>query len=159
MLCPFCKAMNTRVSDSRLQLSNNQIKRRRECIVCHKRFSTFEQIDLSLPKVVKKDGSREPFTEDKLRDGIQKAFEKRPTSVETFDQLIANVIDAILNEGKREIQSVEIGDIVMQYIRDIDQVAYVRFASVYRSFKDTHEFYDWLSKMGKRVVSDGKDPA
>jgi transcriptional repressor NrdR len=140
MHCPFCAHTETKVIDSRLAGEGRQIRRRRECLSCAERFTTFESAELLLPMVVKGDRSREPFDENKLRGGMQKALEKRPVSREAIDAAVARICHKLLNLGEREVASRSVGDLVMEELRQMDEVAYVRFASVYRSFQDIEAF-------------------
>ena len=140
MYCPFCGDQETKVVDSRLAGDGYQIRRRRECTGCAERFTTFESAELVLPKLVKTDESREPFDEAKLRSGILKATEKRPISSEAIEELISRVIRKVQKMGEREIQSRLLGEIVIEELREIDEIAFVRYASVYRRFQDVEEF-------------------
>ncbi|MEK9713772.1 MAG: transcriptional regulator NrdR [Thalassolituus sp.] len=140
MHCPFCAHQETKVIDSRLVADGEQIRRRRECIQCGERFTTFETAELVMPRVIKQDGTREPFNEDKLRSGIQRALEKRPVSVESVEAAMTHIKQKLRATGEREVASREIGEWVMDELRSLDEVAFVRFASVYRSFKDLEEF-------------------
>jgi len=140
MYCPFCGDQETKVVDSRLAGDGYQIRRRRECTGCAERFTTFESAELVLPKLVKTDESREPFNEAKLRSGILKATEKRPISSEAIEELISRVIRKVQKMGEREIQSRLLGEIVIEELREIDEIAFVRYASVYRRFQDVEEF-------------------
>ena len=140
MFCPFCGNQETKVVDSRLAGDGYQTRRRRECIKCTERFTTFESAELLLPKLIKRDKSREPFDESKLRSGILTATEKRPISIETIEEVISRVIRQVQKLGEREIQSRALGDIVMKELREIDEIAFVRYASVYRRFQDIEEF-------------------
>ena len=140
MYCPFCGDQETKVVDSRLAGDGYQIRRRRECTGCAERFTTFESAELVLPKLVKTDESREPFDETKLRSGILKATEKRPISSEEIEELISRVIRKVQKMGEREIQSRLLGEIVIEELREIDEIAFVRYASVYRRFQDVEEF-------------------
>ena len=147
MKCPFCSSENTRVIDSRPADDNNSIRRRRLCDDCNKRFTTYEMIE-SLPIIViKKDGSRETFDRQKLLTGMLRACEKRPVSIETLDRAISDIETVIQNSLDREVNSDKIGEFVMDKLKDIDEVAYVRFASVYRQFKDINTFMDELNKL------------
>ncbi|TNC92841.1 transcriptional regulator NrdR [Thalassolituus sp.] len=147
MHCPFCAHPDTKVIDSRLVADGEQIRRRRECIQCGERFTTFETAELVMPRVIKQDGTREPFNEDKLRSGIQRALEKRPVSVEAIEAAITHIKQKLRATGEREVQSRNVGEWVMTELRQLDQVAYVRFASVYRSFKDLDEFRAEIEKI------------
>ncbi len=149
MLCPFCQAENTKVIDSRLNLAGNQIRRRRECVSCSARFTTFETVELSMPRVIKRQGYHCAFDEKKLRDGIMKSLEKRAVTIEGFEDLVSRIIYRIRITAEREVASDFVGNIVMEELRKLDEVAYVRFASVYRSFKDVHDFKTVLSELAE----------
>ncbi len=140
MHCPFCNALDTKVIDSRLVSEGNQVRRRRECITCAERFTTFESAELVMPRIVKSNGNREPFDENKLHSGLLKALEKRPVSIEKVDEAINRIKNHLRATGEREVPSHIVGEQVMQELRQLDEVAFVRFASVYRSFKDLNEF-------------------
>jgi len=140
MHCPFCNAVDTKVIDSRLVSEGNQVRRRRECITCAERFTTFEGAELVMPRIVKSNGNREPFDESKLHSGLLKALEKRPVSIEKVDEAINRIKNYLRATGEREVPSRIVGEQVMQELRQLDEVAFVRFASVYRSFKDLNEF-------------------
>lgn len=146
MRCPFCKHDETKVIDSR-NSQDFSIRRRRECLDCNRRFTTYERIEESPIKVIKKDGSRIPFDRNKIRAGIEKACYKRPVSNEQIDQIVADVEAAIYEDGLRELPSRQIGEMVFSALRDLDKVAFVRFASVYREFKDVNDFVDELQPM------------
>ena len=143
MRCPFCKNDETKVIDSR-NSQDFSIRRRRECLDCSRRFTTYERIEESPIKVIKKDGTRVPFDRNRIRAGIEKACYKRPISNEDIDQLVADVEAAIYEDGLRELPSRQIGEMVFSALRDLDKVAFVRFASVYREFKDVNDFVDEL---------------
>jgi transcriptional repressor NrdR len=147
MYCPFCNANDTKVTDSRLIKENNQIRRRRECLICKERFTTYEMAELSMPRVIKRDGSRADFNESKLRAGIMRALEKRPVSLEQVDNAVTHIIQKVRASSEREIASALLGEWVMNELKNLDQVAYVRFASVYRSFQDIKEFRDEISRL------------
>ncbi|OGP86313.1 MAG: transcriptional regulator NrdR [Deltaproteobacteria bacterium RBG_13_65_10] len=147
MRCPFCSESDNKVIDSRLSRDENVIRRRRECERCQRRFTTYERIEEILPLVVKKDGRREPFDRKKIMLGIQKACEKRPVSVDTTEQVVEKLEKRFQESGVKEIPSSGVGEAVMQELHDLDQVAYVRFASVYRSFKDLNEFMAELKEL------------
>ncbi len=149
MHCPFCDATDTKVIDSRLVAGGGQIRRRRECGQCAERFTTYESAELIMPYVVKSDGTREAFNEDKLRSGLKKALEKRPVSPEAIEEALTLLKHRLRATGEREIPSREIGEVVMESLRQLDQVAYVRFASVYRQFQDIREFRDELDRLEK----------
>jgi len=140
MHCPFCSHHETKVIDSRLMAEGEQIRRRRGCMECNERFTTFEVAELLMPKVIKQDGSRQPFDEDKLRAGILRSLEKRPVGVEAIESAISRIKHKLRASGEREVPSQLLGETVMEQLRGLDEVAYVRFASVYRSFKDLNEF-------------------
>ena len=149
MHCPFCNADDTKVIDSRLVADWHQVRRRRECLVCHERFTTFEMAELVMPRVIKSNGVREPFNEDKLRNGIQRALEKRPVSTELIEQSINRIKSNLRATGEREIMSKIIGNLVMEELKSLDKVAYIRFASVYRSFEDIREFGEEIARLEK----------
>ena len=140
MRCPFCHDLENRVVDSRLGKEGDAIRRRRHCEHCGRRFTTYERVEESLPMVVKKDGRREPFERAKIVNGLKRACEKRPVSVDTIETLVDGIERQLQERGDREVSSREIGETVMRELHGLDAVAYVRFASVYRSFRDVHEF-------------------
>ena len=140
MRCPFCGATDTRVVDSRDAGDGSQVRRRRECLDCKERYTTYETAELDLPRIVKRDGRREPFETEKLKSGILHALEKRPVATDQVEKVVDHIRRLSLAYGDREIPANQIGEWVMHQLRDIDQVAYVRFASVYRSFADVQEF-------------------
>ncbi|MGZ6139461.1 MAG: transcriptional regulator NrdR [Myxococcaceae bacterium] len=144
MRCPFCKRDDSKVLDSRESAEGTVTRRRRECLGCHKRFTTYERVEELMPLVVKKDGRREPYDRETLISGLQKAVEKRPVSMEQLELLVAEVESRIVERGEKEVPSSLLGEEVMRRLRALDQVAYVRFASVYRSFRDIEEFMDEL---------------
>jgi transcriptional repressor NrdR len=142
MKCPFCKELDNKVIDSRLSKDGHVIRRRRECLLCERRFTTYERVEETLPVVVKKNGSREPFDRQKIMAGLTKACEKRPISTEVIEE-VADQIERHFQElGEREIRSSDIGEMVMKALYQLDDVAYVRFASVYRQFKDITQFIE-----------------
>jgi transcriptional repressor NrdR len=147
MHCPFCSKDDTKVIDSRLVGEGAQVRRRRECVVCGERFTTYESAELVLPRVIKRDGSRHPFDENKLRNGMQKALEKRPVSVEQLESAIQRIMHGLRATGEREISSKIIGEMIMAELKKLDQVAYVRFASVYRSFQDVNDFREEIQRL------------
>lgn len=149
MHCPFCNAVDTKVIDSRLVADGNQVRRRRECITCAERFTTFETAELVMPRLVKQNGEREPFNEDKLRAGILKALEKRPVAIELVDEAVSRINHRLRASGEREVPSKTVGELVMAELRELDEVAYVRFASVYRSFKDLNEFREEIDRISQ----------
>ncbi len=147
MYCPFCAAEDTKVIDSRLVADGVQVRRRRECLSCHERFTTYETAELVMPRIIKQNGNREPFDEDKLRAGFLRALEKRPVSVESIESVISQIKHSLRATGEREINSRVLGELVMDSLKQLDQVAYVRFASVYRSFQDIAEFRDAIERL------------
>jgi transcriptional repressor NrdR len=140
MRCPFCGADDTRVVDSRLADEGDQVRRRRRCVACDERFTTYEIAELTMPRVIKSNDGREPFNDDKLRSGIMRALEKRPVAIDRIEAAISRIRKKILLGGEREVPSAIIGELVMDELRQLDEVAYVRFASVYRRFNDIEEF-------------------
>ena len=154
MHCPFCNHDDTRVIDSRLLGEGDQIRRRRECQGCKARFTTYETAELSLPRIIKSDGRRETFNDDKLRGGILKALEKRPVPMERVEEAINHVKRRIREGGEREVDTGRIGELVMDALRGLDQVAYVRFASVYRSFEDVRAFLEEIEKLENDLPPD-----
>jgi len=147
MFCPFCGADDTKVIDSRLVAEGGQVRRRRECVTCRERFTTYEAAELVMPRVIKQNGSREPFDEDKLRSGLQSKNEKRPVAVEAVESELAQIKNRLRATGERELDSRVLGELVMEALKRLDQVAYVRFASVYRSFEDLSEFRDAIASL------------
>ena len=147
MHCPFCSALETKVIDSRLVTEGGQVRRRRECISCSERFTTFETAELVMPRLIKQDGTREPFNEDKLRNGLERALRKRPVSIEQIDAMILQIQHDLRATGEREVDSRIVGEAVMMQLKQVDQVAFVRFASVYRSFQDIDEFRAEIDKL------------
>ena len=147
MHCPFCQHEDTRVIDSRVSDDGSTIRRRRECEACGERFNTFETAEIKLPSLVKSDGRREAFDEGKLRTGFERALQKRPVSGEQVDSAVRNVIHSLRMTGEREIASRRVGEFVMDELKKLDQVAYVRFASVYRSFQDVADFRDEIERL------------
>ena len=147
MRCPFCSDLDTRVIDSRLVGEGDQIRRRRECTNCKDRFTTYELAELNYPRIIKSDGRREQFNEEKLRGGILRAIEKRPVEMEKVDIAIEHIKHSLRSLGEREVKSRQVGDWVMEQLRALDQVAYVRFASVYRSFEDVRAFLEEIERL------------
>ena len=147
MKCPFCSYEESKVIDSRLVADSSQIRRRRECNRCNERWTTFELAELLMPKIVKQDKSRVPFDEIKLKEGISRSLEKRPVSQEDFETLIEQIKRDLRGFGEREVSSRVVGETVMKHLRKIDEVAFVRFASVYRSFRDPLEFSEEVKKL------------
>lgn len=150
MHCPFCSAEDTKVIDSRLVAGGGQVRRRRECLSCRERFTTYESAELVMPRVVKHDGTRQPFDEEKLRAGFIKALEKRPVSTEKIEQAINRIKHHLRATGERELKSMVVGEEVMTELRKLDEVAYVRFASVYRSFQDLNEFKEEIDRLSNK---------
>ena len=149
MRCPFCATHDTRVVDSRLASAGDQVRRRRECPSCKERFTTYEFAELSLPKIIKRDGARESFDEKKLRAGMQRALEKRPVKSEDVEAAVSRIKKLMSVKGEREIQADELGELVMKELSVLDHVAFVRFASVYRSFQDVNEFTEIIENLQK----------
>ena len=150
MYCPFCNAVDTKVIDSRLVDEGAQVRRRRECLQCQERFTTFETAELDLPRIIKRDGRRSAFDEERLRAGLLKALEKRPISTEQVEAAIQHIVHKLRASGEREINSQWLGELVMDELRALDEVAYVRFASVYRSFQDVNQFRDEIRRLQKQ---------
>ncbi|MGB2740509.1 MAG: transcriptional regulator NrdR [Cognaticolwellia sp.] len=148
MYCPFCSATDTKVIDSRLVSDGHQVRRRRECLACHERYTTFESAELVMPRIIKRDGSREPFNEDKMRNGLLRALEKRPVSTEEMELSINKLKSQLRATGEREVSSEMLGTIIMEQLKSLDKVAYIRFASVYRSFEDIKEFGEEIARLG-----------
>ena len=147
MKCPFCGVDNDKVIDSRSNNDGFSIRRRRECLACQRRFTTYEHVEQTNIKVIKKDGGREPFDPDKIRSGLEKACWKRPVSDDRIRELIEVVEREVHDSYEGEVPADKIGEIIMDHLRHVDQVAYVRFASVYRQFEDVHDFVDELQPM------------
>lgn len=147
MHCPFCSAEDTKVIDSRLVAEGDQVRRRRECLSCKERYTTYEVAELVMPRLIKTNGSREPFNEEKLRAGFLRALQKRPVSMEAMEAEIQQIKHALRATGEREVKSIVLGELVMEHLKQLDQVAYVRFASVYRSFEDISEFRDAIESL------------
>ena len=156
MHCPFCNNEETKVIDSRLAGEGLQVRRRRECQSCAERYTTFESAELVMPHVVKRDGRREPFDEKKLRAGILRALEKRPVKSEAVEESIGRVIHQLQTVGEREVTGRLVGDMIMEELHGLDEVAYVRFASVYRSFQDITEFQEEIQKLKLRPSPDAE---
>ncbi|MHB1513701.1 MAG: transcriptional regulator NrdR [Acidithiobacillus sp.] len=153
MRCPFCFAEDTRVIDSRLADEGDAVRRRRECLACRERFTTFEHAELRLPQIIKSDGRREPFAEPKLRAGLQRALQKRPVDAAQIDAVVAFVRRSLMASGEREVASRQIGEWVMEQLRALDKVAYVRFASVYHSFQDLNAFREEMERLEDQEVT------
>ena len=152
MHCPFCSAEDTKVIDSRPVAQGDQVRRRRECLTCKERYTTYEVAELVMPRLIKQNGSREPFNEEKLRTGFLRALEKRPVSMEAIEAEIQQIKHALRATGEREVKSLVLGELVMEHLKELDQVAYVRFASVYRSFQDIAEFRDAIESLEAEPV-------
>jgi len=156
MRCPFCGAQDTKVIDSRLSGEGDQVRRRRECLSCGERFTTYETAELNLPRVIKQDGSRVPFDGRKLASGIMRALEKRPVSTERIDAALDRIRRKLIATGEREVPSRRIGEWVMEELRGLDQVAYVRFASVYRSFQDVNAFREEIERLERQPTPEAR---
>lgn len=152
MKCPFCGYIDTKVVDSRMGKEGNNIRRRRECTECERRFTTYERVEESLPLVVKKDGRRETFDRHKIISGMQRACEKRPVSIATIERFVDRLEQSLQESGEKEVEAQRIGNAVMEGLHAMDEVAYVRFASVYRQFKDINEFMSEL----KEILAQGE---
>ncbi|MDC0609905.1 transcriptional regulator NrdR [Vibrio sp.] len=147
MHCPFCSANDTKVIDSRLVADGHQVRRRRQCLACSERFTTFETAELVMPRVIKSNGNREPFDENKMVSGMHRALEKRPVSADSVELAISVIKSKLRATGEREVPSEMIGNLVMEQLKELDKVAYIRFASVYRSFEDIREFGEEIAKL------------
>ena len=147
MHCPFCSEPDTRVIDSRLSTDGDQVRRRRECVACTERFTTYEVAELNMPRIIKSNGNRVPFDEVKLGSGVMRALEKRPVSTEQIDEAINRIKHRLLSAGEREIASSRIGNWVMEELLALDHVAYIRFASVYLDFGDVNAFRDAIERL------------
>ncbi|MGK2889609.1 MAG: transcriptional regulator NrdR [Candidatus Malihini olakiniferum] len=147
MHCPFCSAVDTKVIDSRLVGEGMQVRRRRQCLVCNERFTTFEVAELVMPRVIKSNDVREPFNEEKLRKGMLKALEKRPVSADDVENALNHIKSQLRATGEREVTAKMIGNLVMDALKSLDKVAYIRFASVYRSFEDIREFGEEIARL------------
>ncbi|MCK5382761.1 MAG: transcriptional repressor NrdR [Gammaproteobacteria bacterium] len=156
MYCPFCGKQETKVIDSRLASEGAQVRRRRECLDCGERFTTFESPELVMPRIIKSNGAREPFDDDKLITGIMRALEKRPVESERVDAAISRLQHRLRASGEREIPSRQVGEWVVNELRQLDQVAFVRFASVYRSFEDVNAFREEIERLEKEPTAEEK---
>ena len=150
MKCPYCYNLEDKVIDSRISKDGETIRRRRECLACQKRFTTHEKIEDTLPSIIKKDNRREPYDRKKILDGMKKACQKRPISIETLEETADRIEQALMERGIKEIESSQIGEKIMQELHELDDVAYVRFASVYRSFTDITDFMEEVKEVLKR---------
>jgi transcriptional repressor NrdR len=160
MRCPYCSSLDNKVIDSRMGKEGDSIRRRRECIKCEGRFTTYERVEEVLPSVIKKDGRREPYDRMKILNGLKKACEKRPVSVDSLENTVADIEKSLQEKGLKEIPSTVIGEEVMEHLHRLDEVAYVRFASVYRSFKDINEFMSELKDiLGNKEIKKLKESA
>ena len=154
MHCPFCSSEETKVIDSRLAGEGRQIRRRRQCLDCNERFTTFETAELVMPRLVKNDSTRQPFDEAKLRNSMVRALEKRPVASDEFEQAVGRLVHKLRTMGEREVPSRLVGELVMEELRELDEVAYVRFASVYRSFQDVTEFQEEIKRLQEISAAD-----
>lgn len=148
MKCPFCQHDDTQVLDTRISEEGDSIRRRRRCTQCEKRFTTYERVELAMPVIVKKNGSRTEFDPSKLRGSLMLALRKRPVSAEALDAALHRIEEKLLSSGEREVLSGKIGELVMSELKRLDKIAYIRFASVYRSFEDVSEFQDVIAEVG-----------
>ncbi|MCA1857806.1 transcriptional regulator NrdR [Massilia oculi] len=148
MKCPFCQHEDTQVLDTRVSEEADAIRRRRRCTKCDKRFTTYERIELSMPIIVKKNGSRTEFSSNKLRGSLMLALRKRPVAAEAIDTAVATIEEKLLTSGRREVDTGYVGELVMQELRRLDKIAYIRFASVYKNFEDLAEFQEALAEVG-----------
>jgi transcriptional repressor NrdR len=149
MKCPFCQHEDTQVLDTRVSEEGDSIRRRRRCGQCDKRFTTYERIELSMPIIVKKNGTRSEFESSKLRGSLMLALRKRPVAAASIDEAIASIQEKLLNSGQREVDSGYVGELVMQELKRLDKIAYIRFASVYKNFEDLAEFQEAIAEMGQ----------
>ena len=147
MKCPYCNDIEDKVIDSRVSRDGETIRRRRECLACKKRFTTHERIEETLPSIIKKDDRREPYDRKKITEGLKKACQKRPVSMETLEITVDKIEQSLMDRSAKEIESSEIGEAIMRELHDLDDIAYVRFASVYRSFKDITDFMQEVKKV------------
>ncbi len=155
MRCPFCNATETKVIDSRLANEGSQVRRRRECLECAERFTTYETAELKLPRVVKRDGRREAFDEGKLRSGIERSLEKRPVHTEDVDAAVSRIKHKLLS-SEREVTASQLGEWVMEELRGLDQIAYIRFASVYLSFDDMDAFRETIERLERDLSPEAR---
>ncbi|MEH6558350.1 MAG: transcriptional regulator NrdR [Oceanicoccus sp.] len=157
MRCPFCSHDDTKVIDSRLVAEGGQVRRRRECTSCAERFTSYETAELLMPRIIKQNGNREPFDEEKMRAGLLRALEKRPVSIEKIETVVSLIEHALQATGEREVESLVVGELVMDNLKKLDQVAYVRFASVYRDFKDLNEFRQEIDRLAEEPDQTGSN--
>ena len=156
MYCPSCRYKETKVVDSRMNAQGGSIRRRRECLKCHKRFTTYEHVEQVPLMVVKKDGRRQPFDRNRIMSGLVKACEKRPVSIDQIERIVDDIERAIQLKYDREVASKEIGEMIMKELSTLDEVAYVRFASVYRQFRDVNQFMNELQNILEKTKKKGK---
>ena len=149
MRCPFCSFDDTKVIDSRLVAEGGQVRRRRECVDCSERFTTYESAELLMPRIIKQNGNREPYDAEKMRSGLLRALEKRPVSIEKIEAVLSQIEHGLQAGGEREVPSMVVGELVMNHLKQLDQVAFVRFASVYRDFKDLNEFREEIDRLSQ----------
>jgi len=154
MHCPFCSALDTKVIDSRLVAEGDSVRRRRECLSCGERFTTFETAELVMPHLIKRDGRREPFDDKQLRYGLANALEKRPVSVDQIETSVNHIKSKLRSTGERELPALQVGEAVMAELQALDPVAYVRFASVYRDFQDIREFAAEINKLAETKAAE-----
>lgn len=155
MFCPFCNAQETKVIDSRLGMEGAQVRRRRQCLECHERFTTFETAEMILPMIIKRDGRREPFQLDNLRAGMLRALEKRPVSVNALEDALMTIVQKLRRwSSEREVESRQVGEWVMEELYRLDHIAYIRFASVYKRFQDVSEFRQTIDQMKEENVKE-----
>ena len=157
MRCPFCSHDDTKVIDSRLVAEGGQVRRRRECTSCSERFTSYETAELLMPRIIKQNGNREPFDEEKMRAGLLRTLEKRPVSIEKIEGVVSQIEHSLQATGEREIESIRVGELVMDQLKLLDQVAFVRFASVYRDFKDLNEFREEIDRLAEEPETSSDD--
>ncbi|MFK8053075.1 MAG: transcriptional regulator NrdR [Woeseiaceae bacterium] len=157
MHCPFCAHEETKVNDSRLAADGRQVRRRRQCVECRERFTTFETAELVMPRLIKRDQSRQPFDDEKLRSSMQRALEKRPVSADQLEAAMSQIVHELQVMGEREVSAELLGEMVMEALRKLDDVAYVRFASVYRSFQDVTEFQEEIRRLELMSRADDRE--
>ncbi|MCE9581219.1 MAG: transcriptional regulator NrdR [Planctomycetes bacterium] len=150
MRCPFCKADNDKVIDSRSTSDGNSIRRRRECLACNKRFTTYERTEAQPLVIIKKDGTRQPFDRNKILDGIRKACQKRPIETQKIEDIVSRIELELYERFEKEVPSMEVGELIMKELRELDSVAYVRFASVYRAFQEAQDFVEAAQRVGDK---------
>lgn len=156
MRCPFCSAEDTKVVDSRFADEGESVRRRRECLSCHERYTTYERPELRLPQIIKSDNRREPFSDEKIRSGMRRALEKRPVDAEAVEVIVGRIRHKLIASGEPEISSRQVGEWIMIELKNLDQVAYVRFASVYFSFEDLDAFNDELKRLRKELSPEAR---